>query len=223
MKRYLTLPAAALAAVLALAGCANDDTGSEPAPAQTAQTSAAAPQTGTEVSTEHNDADTMFAQMMIPHHQQAVQMSEIMLAKDGLDPQIADLATRIKEAQGPEIQRMTAMLEAWGQPVMMSSESAGTGGMEGHDMSGMESGEAGMGGMEGMMSEEDLAKLESAQGTEAAELFLTQMIAHHEGAVKMAEQEAGQGSNPQAVELAQTVIRDQEKEIQEMKDLLAGL
>jgi uncharacterized protein (DUF305 family) len=220
MKRYLTLPAAALAAALALAGCGADDTGSQTAPEQTTQSSTA-PQTGAEVSAEHNDADTMFAQMMIPHHQQAVEMSEIMLAKDNLDPKITDLATRIKEAQGPEIERMTAMLEAWGEPVMMPSESAG--GMEGHDMHGNESGEAGMGSMEGMMSEDDMAKLESTQGTEAAELFLTQMIAHHEGAVKMAEQEAEQGSNPQAVELAQTIVKDQKGEIQEMKDLLASL
>ncbi|MFT4470840.1 DUF305 domain-containing protein [Arthrobacter sulfonylureivorans] len=220
MKRYLTLPAAALAAALALAGCGADDTGSQTAPGQTTQ-SGAAPQTGSEVSAEHNDADTMFAQMMIPHHQQAVEMSEIMLGKDSLDPKITELATRIKEAQGPEIERMTAMLDAWGEPVMMPSESAGA--MEGHDMHGNESGKAGMGSMEGMMSEDDLAKLESTQGTEAAELFLTQMIAHHEGAVKMAEQEAEQGSNPQAVELAQTIIKDQEGEIQEMKDLLATL
>jgi uncharacterized protein (DUF305 family) len=220
MKRYLTLPAAALAAVLALAGCGADDAGSQTNPGQTTQTSAA-PQTGAEVDAKHNDADIMFARMMIPHHQQAVEMSEIMLAKDKSDPKITDLATRIKEAQGPEIERMTVMLEAWGQQVMMPSE--GAGGMEGHDMHGTESTEAGMDSMEGMMSEEDLAKLESAQGSEAAELFLTQMIAHHEGAVKMAEQETEQGSNPQAVELAQAVIQDQEGEIQEMKDLLFSL
>jgi uncharacterized protein (DUF305 family) len=74
-----------------------------------------------------------------------------------------------------------------------------------------------------MMSEEELARLESAQGPEAAELFLTQMIAHHEGAVKMAEQEVEQGSSPQAKELARTIIEDQEGEIQEMQDLLASL
>jgi uncharacterized protein (DUF305 family) len=238
MKRYLTISTLGLAAVVALAGCGTAETGSEtPAPEQTAtQTSTATESETAQVSAEHNAADTMFAQMMIPHHRQAVQMSEIMLAKDNLDPQITGLATRIKDAQGPEIEKMTGFLQAWGEPVMMPTESSTTaGGTEGHDMGGMESGgmESGaaettteghdMGSMEGMMSEEDLARLEAAQGTEAAELFLTQMIAHHEGAVKMAEEEAANGSNPEAVALAQTIIEDQEAEIQEMQDLLAGL
>ena len=222
MKHDLTLSAAALAVVLALAGCATGDSGGQTAPGPTAATTGTAPQAGAETGTEHNDADTMFAQMMIPHHQQAVEMSGTMLSKQGLDVRITELATRIKEAQGPEIDRMTAMLVAWGEQVGMPSD-AGAGGMEGHDMHGAESGEAGMGAMEGMMSEEELARLESVQGSEAATLFLTQMIAHHEGAVKMAEQEVEQGASPQAKELARTIIEDQEGEIQEMQDLLASL
>ncbi|TJY71395.1 DUF305 domain-containing protein [Arthrobacter sp. CAU 1506] len=214
MKRQLTVSAAALATVLALAGCATGESGTQSPEQTSAATSATS---AAEVSAEHNDADTMFAQMMIPHHQQAVQMSEIMLSKEDLDPKITDLATKIKEAQGPEIERMTGMLQAWGQPSMMPSQSAG---MDGHELPGMASEEA---GMEGMMSEEDLAQLEAAQSTEAAKLFLTQMIAHHEGAVKMAEQEMEQGSNPQAVELARTIVTDQEGEITEMRDLLKAL
>jgi uncharacterized protein (DUF305 family) len=203
MKRNLTLSAAALATVLVLAGCATGESGTQAAEPSLAATSAT---TAAEVSAEHHDADTMFAQMMIPHHQQAVEMSEIMLAKKDLDPRITDLATKIKDAQGPEIEKMTGFLEAWGEPTGSST-------MEGHDMSSME----------GMMTEEDLAQLEAAQGTEAAKLFLTQMVAHHEGAVKMAEQEVEQGSNPQAVELARTIVQDQEGEIKEMQDLLKDL
>ncbi|TJY70486.1 DUF305 domain-containing protein [Arthrobacter sp. CAU 1506] len=213
MKRHLTLSAAALATVLALAGCATSENGTEAAaqtPAATSTTIAA--------DAEHNVEDTMFAQMMIPHHQQAVQMSEIMLSKENLDARITDLATKIKEAQGPEIEKMNGFLQAWGEP-------GGTGAMEGHDTGSTESTMPGhdMSSMDGMMSEEDLAKLEAAEGAEAAKLFLTQMIAHHEGAVKMAEQEAAQGSNPQAVELARAIVADQEGEIKQMQDLLKTL
>ena len=68
-----------------------------------------------------------------------------------------------------------------------------------------------------------MAKLEAAQGTEAAKLFLTQMIAHHEGAVIMAKTEAADGKNADAVRLSKDIVSSQEAEIQEMKDLLATL
>lgn len=150
---------------------------------------------------DHNGADTMFAQMMIPHHEQAVVMSDMMLAKDGLDPRVQELAAKIKTAQGPEIEKMDNWLAAWGEPREMSGHHA----------------------MDGMLSDEDLAQLDSATGDEAAKLFLSQMIEHHEGAVEMAEDEVADGSNPDAVKLAQDIVADQNAEIAEMKDLLQAL
>jgi len=210
-KKSLTLSATALAAALALAGCGSSGTGaaspssSTSAPANSMggmdhgsmSASSAAPQG----SAAHNSADAMFAQMMLPHHEQAVTMSDIMLAKEGLDPRITKLATQIKAAQSPEITKMTDWLTAWGEPTKMSG-----------DMS-----------MDGMVGAEGLDKLKAAQGTDASKLFLTQMIGHHEGAVKMAQTETANGSNPDAVALAKSIITSQEKEIQEMKDLLATL
>src|SRR5699024_3733679 len=99
---------------------------------------------------EHNDADIMFAQMMIPHHQQAVEMSEMLLAKNDIPTEVADFAEGVIDAQGPEIDRMNTMLEAWGEDPV-------TGDM----------GEMDHGGMSGMMSEEDMTALEDAQGSEA--------------------------------------------------------
>lgn len=88
--------------------------------------------------------------MMIPHHRQAVDMSETLLAKDGITPEVAEFARKVIDAQGPEIDRMNAMLEAWGQnPVTRAGEMAGHGNMR------------------GMMSEEDMAALDAAEGTEA--------------------------------------------------------
>ena len=144
----------------------------------------------------------MFAQMMIVHHQQAVEMSDIMLAKEGLDPQIIQLAEEIKAAQGPEIEKMTTWLQDWDEP--MNS---------GHDSMDMD----------GMVSTDGLAQLEAVQGTEASRLFLTQMIAHHEGAISMAEEETANGSNPDALELAESVISEQGTEIEKMNGLLAAL
>ena len=221
MKRSTTLTTLALASALALAGCgtsgeetageAPEATTSAAAGAGSTDTATAAPSTSAEaVTEEHNDADTMFAQMMIPHHQQAVQMSEVMLAKDDLDPDVEELANKVVAAQGPEIDQLKNMLETWGEPTSMES-----GGMEGMDH-GSDSGA----GMEGMMTEEQMQELEAAEGTEAAEMYLTMMTAHHRGAIDMAQEEVAEGQNPQAIEMAQKVIEDQEAEIQEMDRLL---
>lgn len=221
MNRASSLTAVALASALALAGCgtsgeetageAPETTTSAAAGTGSTDTATATPSTSAQaVTEEHNDADTMFAQMMIPHHEQAVQMSEVMLAKDDLDPDIEALANKIVAAQGPEIDQLKTMLETWGEPTSMES-----GGMEGMDH-GSDSGA----GMEGMMTEEQMQELEAAEGTEAAEMYLTMMTAHHRGAIDMAQEEVAEGQNPQAIEMAQKVIEDQESEIQEMERLL---
>ena len=221
MKRSTTLTTLALASALALAGCgtsgeetageAPETTTSAAAGTGSTDTATATPSTSAQaVTEEHNDADTMFAQMMIPHHEQAVQMSEVMLTKDDLDPDIEALANKIVAAQGPEIDQLKTMLETWGEPTSMES-----GGMEGMDH-GSDSGA----GMEGMMTEEQMQELEAAEGTEAAEMYLTMMTAHHRGAIDMAQEEVAEGQNPQAIEMAQKVIEDQEAEIQEMERLL---
>ena len=233
MKRTMTLTALALASALTLTACgtgAQDEnagaeasaTATSSAPAATpaatdtatpsATESATSSATGSaeEVSAEHNDADVMFAQMMIPHHQQAVEMSEMLLAKDEIPAEVAEFAQKVIDAQGPEIERMNAMLTAWGEdPVDMGDMG---------DMEGMDHG-----GMSGMMSEEDMTALDQAQGTEAARLYLEQMTAHHKGAVDMAKDEAKDGQNPQAVQLAEQVIADQEAEITEMQQMLDKL
>lgn len=203
MKKTLTISATVIAATLALAGCsAGSDAGSMPGMnhggSGTSTTSAPA-------TANFNDADTMFAQMMIPHHTQAVEMSDMMLKKDGIPAAVTDLATRIKAAQDPEIQKMTGWLTSWNQPTAMATDAPA-----GHSMSGM-------------MGDDDMAKLEAAQGTEAAKLFLTQMIAHHEGAVMMAQTETADGKNAEAVQLSKDIVSSQEAEIQEMKNLLATL
>ncbi|MEN2744507.1 DUF305 domain-containing protein [Sinomonas halotolerans] len=210
--KTLALPAALAAAVLALAGCSGGDTsgagtGAAQSPAAGGHGGHSMPMgspTGSSSQGVFNAEDVMFAQMMIPHHEQAVEMSETVLAKGGLDERVAKLAEQIKAAQAPEIETLRGWLSAWGHPSMMPSESAGH-------------------GMDGMMGEADMEQLEAAGGAEASKLFLTQMIEHHEGAVAMAETELDTGANPGAVKLAQSIIDSQTKEIETMRSLLGQL
>jgi len=141
--------------------------------------------------------------MMIPHHEQAVQMSETLLKKDGIDAEVLALAKQVKAAQQPEIELMNDWLKAWGQSTAGGTDHGGMG----H-------------GMGGLMSEEEMAKLDEAKGTEAEELFLRGMIKHHQGAIEMANAEARNGSNPEATQLASDIVASQGREIAQMRELL---
>ena len=224
-KRYGFGLAALAASVLVVGACSDTATDSPPS---TNTTSAAASASPGDASGDaaHNDADVMFTRGMIPHHQQAIEMSNMLLGKQGIDPEVSSLAEEIKNAQGPEIEQMQGWLQEWG----MSSAPGGSG-MPGHDMPGHQmpgGGDMGdmgdmpgmSGGGHGMMSEADMAALENAQGEEATRLFLTQMIEHHQGAIMMAQQEIDNGQFPAAVEMAGNIVSSQQAEIDTMQDML---
>ncbi|MCK0090604.1 DUF305 domain-containing protein [Rhodococcus sp. HNM0563] len=208
-KKFLAVGATALAVVFAAAACSDSgtDATATSSPATSSATTSAA-----EEAAAHNDADVMFAQMMLPHHAQAIEMSDMMLAKADIPTAVTALAEQIKAAQGPEIEQLESWLEQWGEPTLMPHED--------HDMPGMDDN---MAGMEGMMSEQDMHALADAQGTEAARLFLTQMIAHHEGAVAMAETEIDDGQYPDTVSMARTIVETQQQEIDTMHQLQTTL
>lgn len=177
-------------------------------------------QTDAAVEDEYNDADVDYVAGMILHHEQAVEMSDILLAKDDSPQEVSDLAEDIREAQQPEIDQMEAWLDSWGE----QPEADANDGDDDHaDHEGMTGGEDDHAGHEGMMSDEDIEDLESAEGDEASRLFLEQMIAHHEGAVSMAEEHLDTGENPEALELSEEVIADQSAEIEEMESMLETL
>jgi uncharacterized protein (DUF305 family) len=205
MWKRTTLIAAGALAVLAIStGCSSSNESEHPAEHNPSPSATAAPTTSA-AAEAHNDADVMFAQHMIPHHQQAVEMSDVVLGKQGIDPRVTKLATEIKAAQGPEIQQMQGWLTQWGTPAMPP--------MSGHDMPAMQ----------GMMSDADMTSLKDAQGVEASKLFLTQMIAHHEGAITMAQTEIKDGQYPAAIEMAKAIVTAQQREIDTMKGILASL
>ncbi|SFO64045.1 protein of unknown function, partial [Pseudonocardia ammonioxydans] len=131
------------------------------------------------------------------------------------------LATEIEQAQGPEIAKMQAFLTAWGAPAPgampgMDHESMG----DGSDQNGMGQGGMGQGGMAGMMTPEQMGRLEQADGADFDRMFLEMMIAHHEGAVQMAQTELADGTNPEAKALAQQIVDAQQTEITAMRELL---
>jgi len=191
-RKTLALTALLLAALLALTACADDTTGG------------GSGGSGGGASSEFNDADVAFAQQMIPHHKQAIEMAKLAEDRASSD-EVKELAAGIEAAQDPEIEQMTAWLESWGEEVP-------SGGME-----GMEHGD-----MSGMMNEGDMKMLEDSSGAEFDRMFLEMMVEHHEGAIEMAETEVAEGENPDAVELAEKIASDQEAEIEKMNELLGS-
>lgn len=172
--------------------------GTTPAPTASASSGASAAAVA--------DADVSFAQMMIPHHEQAVEMADLATTR-AADPEVKRLAAEIKAAQAPEIATMSGWLAAWGRPVPSVTTH---GGHMDHDMPGM-------------MPEDDMRKLAAASGRDFDRQFLTMMIAHHEGAISMAEAELSDGANPQAKGLARQIITGQQAEIDTMRKILGRL
>lgn len=199
----------ALTATLGLAGCGSDMGGMEGmSPSSSApQSSAPSASTSSSVSTEFNDADVMFVQMMMPHHEQAVAMSDTLLKKSGVNPEVTALAEEIKAAQQPEIDTMKSWLTAWGQDEMADG------------MGGMDHG----GGDDGMATAAELEEFEKADGTTGQRMYLEMMTAHHKGAIAMAQTEISDGENPEAIEMAKEIVATQQQEITVMADLLAKL
>lgn len=195
-KLHLMLGTSAFALALVLTGCATNG------PSDTRTSTSSTPRSNA------TKADEMFVTMMIPHHQQAIEMSDIVISKDDVDPEVTELAQKIKKAQAPEIDRMLGWLEEWGIEYDPDS-----GSMNGTDH----------GSMNGMMSGDDIRELTKADGPTASRLYLEQMIQHHEGAVDMAETALKEAKNPDVRELAQQVIDDQNAEILTMRELIATL
>lgn len=194
-----SLAAVALAGVLALGACGNEATQSVPSTTTGASGTAAAPE-----SAVFSDADVAFAQEMIPHHEQAIEMADIALDPlRGAGLEVKALAEAIKAGQDPEIALMKGWLDAWSQPEM--------GEMEGHDMSSMQ----------GMMSVADMEALERASGAAFDTKWLEMMIKHHEGAVSMAKKVQSGGQYADVRALAEQVIAAQTNEIAEMRELLS--
>ena len=187
-----TLAALLLGLALTLTACGGDDSG------------------GSARAADHNDADVHFATAMIEHHAQALEMVELTDGRK-VGPQVRRLADDIRKAQTAEIETMTGWLEEWGEEVPETD-----GGHGGHDMEGMDP------DVPGMMSADDLEALAKAPDAVFEEAWLELMVAHHEGALEMAETEQVHGTHEGAVALAADVVETQTAEIDKMKALLGA-
>jgi uncharacterized protein (DUF305 family) len=189
-SRVLTISIGAVVA-LTLVGCSSSDNSSRygNSPAASAQ--------------EFNEDDVMFAQMMIPHHEQAIEMADIALDPTiGASDAVRELATEIKNAQDPEIAFMKQVLAKWSKPTDMDSS------MDHSDM------------MDGMLSLDELSALGALRGTAFDTAWLQAMIRHHEGAISMADDLIKSGINEELINLGREIITAQQAEIDAMKALL---
>ena len=204
MRYRKSVTAVAVAAGLVLAGCGNKTDGPEAGP----KSNQASP---------HNKADVEFAQQMIPHHEQALDMAKLAPTRAESE-EVKDLAADIEAAQDPEIQTMTGWLHEWEEevPSEVGGHTMDENSMKDED-SMMDEGSMD----EGMMSDDDMAELEKATGAAFDRMFLTMMIEHHEGAITMAKDEQRDGKNVDAIELARQIESAQTAEIKLMQTLLS--
>jgi uncharacterized protein (DUF305 family) len=206
MKKSVIVTGIVTAALVALvAGCSSNNMSGMPG----MSSSSAAPTTAAGQASVHNAQDVTFAQQMIPHHTQAVDMAKLVPTRS-TNAKIVDLASQIEKAQSPEIQQMQGWLTTWG---VTSSTSSMPGMSSSMSMPGMS------GGVTGGMTDADMQQLAGAKGTQFDSMWLSMMIAHHQGAIDMAKTEVAQGSNAEAKSLAQKIIDGQQAEITEMQGL----
>ncbi|MER5434926.1 DUF305 domain-containing protein [Streptomyces sp. NPDC002588] len=200
LTRRAVLTAVSVTAALVLAACGSDDADSQAGAGSSTSASAGA----------HNAQDVSFAQGMIPHHQQALEMAKLA-ADQASSTEVKDLASRIEKAQDPEIETMSGWLTSWGEKA--SESSGGMDSMPGMDHS---AGSA----MPGMMDDSDMGMLKKASGADFDTMFLTMMIEHHKGAVAMATTEKDKGRYGPATSMADDIVSAQTAEITEMNKLL---
>ncbi|MES2859354.1 MAG: DUF305 domain-containing protein [Pseudomonadota bacterium] len=166
----------------------------------------------------HSAADVQFMRDMIPHHQQALEMSALVGTRTN-SPGLLEAAKRIDSSQRDEIGFMRQWLAARGERV---PDSAGHAGMHAsHDMPGMAPHT-----MAGMASPAQMAALAKAEGTEFDRQFLQLMISHHAGALTMVEKllaQSGSAYDPTLLEFVNDVSNDQAAEIERMTTLLASV
>jgi uncharacterized protein (DUF305 family) len=151
-------------------------------------------------------------QGMIMHHEQAVEMTAL-IASHTESKDLRLLGARISHSQLDEIKFMKRWLAARGEPVSIAMP-----GMPEMDMSGRP-----MPLMPGMLTPEQMASLNKAQGPEFDRLFLTGMIQHHNGALTMVKDlfdTAGAGQDAELFEFATDADNSQRAEIKIMQTML---
>jgi uncharacterized protein (DUF305 family) len=194
----VTAVLAALAAALFLSSCGNSTSEARDDQPQADQPVITGQPAG------YNADDVAFATNMIPHHQQAVDLAELVSDRT-TNAQLVALANQISAAQQPEINVMKVLLVQWNENPDANSGHAGHGNT-----------------MQGMVDEATMTQLASLNDAEFDKLWLESMISHHQGAIEMAKAEIANGDNVDAKSLAENIVTTQEAEIGQMKQMLGG-
>ena len=148
----------------------------------------------------YNDSDVHFLGMMVPHHQQAIDMSDVLLGSDVDDAKVRDLAQRIKDGQERENEQMRAWADEWGIEKDMEHHSTHI--------------------ANGMFHPEQLEQFEALRGDELRTAFLEMMHFHHNHVIKMTQDEVDRGGYEPLREMAKEMIEVQTAEMGEMEELL---
>ncbi|ADG98978.1 protein of unknown function DUF305 [Segniliparus rotundus DSM 44985] len=188
---------AALAALaLSSTACSGSQPASQPSTAQAAQ---------------HNQSDVDFVAAMAQHHQQALDLAELVPDRSQND-EVKALAARIRDEQAPEIDQFRALEKEFGAstPASTPMPDASPGAMAGMDM----------GGAAGMVPENDVEQLRNLSGLKFDTRWIGLMAEHHDGAVKMAQNEIAKGQSPEAKRIAQNIVAAQTAEVAELGALL---
>ena len=153
---------------------------------------------GDDEAVQGNETDGAFLAGMAPHHESAIEMAE-MAQEEAEHPEIRKLADDIVEAQTDEIELIDAIhRRLFGEPVAAAD----------HASMGMSAAEMGM--------DMDMEALEAAKPFDRA--FIDAMIAHHQGAIRMARIELAEGDDAEAKSLAEAIIAAQSAEIEQMNE-----
>jgi uncharacterized protein (DUF305 family) len=192
MKRL----AAILTIGVALTACGGDESSTETSTTSPPE-AAAAPAVDAVAA---NDVDVLFAQGGLSHHAQAVELAEIALdPKAAARPEILELGKAIM-APSPEFEAVEGLLTAWGKPLELAKEE--------------------MAKMDGMATPATIEELATLTGAEFDTAFLTTLVRHHEGAIKMAEKVIAEGTNPDLKPIATTILGMRTSELESIKALL---
>ena len=148
----------------------------------------------------YNGTDVHFLGMMVPHHQQAIDMSDVLLGSDVDDAKVRDLAQRIKDGQERENEQMRAWADEWGIEKDMEHHSTHI--------------------ANGMFHPEQLEQFEALRGDELRTAFLEMMHFHHNHVIKMTQDEVDRGGYEPLREMAKEMIEVQTAEMGEMEELL---
>ena len=149
----------------------------------------------------YSSADVAFVSEMIQHHADALSMVDLTLDRD-LSPEVQSLVEDIRATRGPEIEEMTDLLQEWDEPVPETSRHHANAHAEDHG------------------DDEGTSALEQVSDADFEQVFLEQMITHHEEAIDMARTEQEQGTHQRVVELSRQIETAQRKEIELMESLL---